>query len=195
MLTHGEALTLQVITLLAVFLSPIMAVVITLWSQKRNAKRNAQMNLFMDLVSFRDHVPFPWQYSVALNRIDVVFHKQETILLRWHEYYDSLQHELKGNALVYSNEKKVALISEIAKHLGYRNIDQIFLQRYYQSKGSFDDFVNDAEIRKEFLRVLKSTETLFVLGKYEESPLEKDFKDGKIERKKLSENDEKRPEV
>ena len=48
--------------------------------------------------------------------------------------------------------------------------------------------MNDFDIKTELLRVLKSTETLLVLGKYEETPLEKDLKEGKIKGKKLNED-------
>ncbi len=188
MLTNGQAFWLQFSTIIVALVSPIIAVLISLWYQKISSKKAAKMQLFMDLVSFRDYLPFPWQYSVALNRIDVVFHGEHRILQLWHEYYDSLQHELIGSALVLANERKVALISEIANHLGYNNLSQIFLQRYYQPKGSFEGMMNDFDIKTELLRVLKSTETLLVLGKYEETPLEKDLKEGKIKGKKLNED-------
>lgn len=187
MLTHSEAFWLQLTTLFAVFISPVIAVIITIWYQNREGKRRAKMALFMDLISFRDYLPLTWQYVVALNRIDVIFHKQPEILRLWHEYYDLTLPEQIGTVPAQLKEKSIALISAIAKHLGYRNIDQIFLQRYYQPKGHVQQFVNDFELKQELLRVLKSTETLFVLGKYEETSLEKDFKDGKIDRKKLNE--------
>jgi hypothetical protein len=192
MLSADQAFWLQFTTICVVLLSPIIAVLITLWHQNRQTKRNAKMQLFMDLVSFRDHVPFTWQYVVALNRIDVVFHKQEDILRIWHEYYDLILQPQTEIVKGQVKEKTVALISEIAKHLGYHNIDQIFLQRYYQPKGHFDEFVNNYEIRTELLRVLKSTEVLFLLGKYEETPFERDLKAGLVDRKKLTDIDKEK---
>ncbi|HTD93774.1 MAG TPA: DUF6680 family protein [Chitinophagaceae bacterium] len=174
---------------IAALVSPIIAIGLTIWYQNRQARRTAKMNLFNDLVSFRNYIPLPWQYTVALNRIDIVFHKQAKIRQLWHEYYDLIELEQIEPTLGKVKEKKIALISEMAKHLGYKNIDQIFLQRYYQTQGHFDQFVSDVEIRKEMVRVLKSTETLYILGKYPEDSYSKDIADGTIKGVKLSEQD------
>jgi len=167
MLTQAQAFWLQFTNVLVAFIGPVVAVIITIWYQKRAAKKAAQMNLFMDLVSFRDYSPLPWQYFVALNRIDVVFHKQLGIRRLWHEYYDLIQQEQVPAIVTLVKEKRIALLSEIGKYLGYRNIDQIFFQRYYQPMGHYNQIVNDYEIKQELLRVLKKTETLYILGKNE----------------------------
>jgi Family of unknown function (DUF6680) len=156
--------TKDYIEIAVLFLSPIIAVLLTIWYQNRQSRRFAKMNLFIDLVSFRHHIPLPWQYTVALNRIDVIFHKQNDIRHLWHEYYDLICKDQILDVPDRVNEKKIALISRIANHLGYNNIDQIFLQRYYQTKGSYDQIVGDNELKTELLRVLKSTDTLFLLN-------------------------------
>jgi hypothetical protein len=160
---------------IATFLSPVIAVLITLWYQNREARRNAQMGLFLDLVSFRNYIPSPWQYTVALNRVDVIFHRQPRICELWHEYYDLLGEEQKGLVVEQIKEKKVALISAMAKHLGYSSIDQIYLQRYYQTQGHFDEFVFSGELRKELLRVLQSTDTLYIVGNENTEQLKKEI--------------------
>jgi hypothetical protein len=147
MLTHSEAFWLQFSTIVVAVISPIIAVVITIWYQNRSAKRNAQMNLFMDLVSFRDYLHLPWQYFVALNRIDVVFHREDKIRQLWHEYYDLIQQPQTDHIVNLVQEKRVSLISQIAKHLGYHNIDQIFLQRYYQPMGNVNQYTTDWDLK------------------------------------------------
>lgn len=79
MLSHSEAFWLQLTTVLVALIGPLTAVGITIWFQNRDAKKKAKMGVFMDLVSFRNHVPLPWQFVVALNRIDIVFHKEKDI--------------------------------------------------------------------------------------------------------------------
>ena len=91
---------------IAAIVSPIAAVLITVWYQNREARRKAQMALFLDLVSFRDYIPLPWQYTIALNRIDVIFHKQNVIRQLWHEYYDLIGEEQKGQIVERVKEKK-----------------------------------------------------------------------------------------
>jgi len=172
---------------IAALLSPLAAVLITIWYQNRQTRRRAKMALFLDLVSFRDYIPLPWQYVVALNRIDVVFHRQKDIRMLWHEYYDLISQDQKEPVVSRVREKKVALISAMAKHLGYKNIDQIFLQRYYLTQGYIDSLLLDDGIKRELLRVLKSTETLYILGKYADDPYAKDIAEGKIIGHKLNE--------
>lgn len=195
MLTQQQALWLQIITIIAVFLSPIVAVLITVWYQNRKEKRGTKINLFMTLVSTRDQVPVDYSYVLALNRIDVVFHKQKDILRLWHEYYDILGQKVVDDVARRRDHKRIELLSAMAKHLGYGDLQQISLEKYYQPHGHYQWNINAADIQTELLRVLKSTETLFVLGKYAETPLEKDFREGKVERKKLSDEGKNPPQV
>lgn len=150
MLTHEEAFWLQLITVFGTVTAPIIAVLITIWYQRRQANTDAKTSIFMDLVSFRYYQPIPWQFFVALNRIDVVFHKQESICRLYHEYYDLINKDLSQASeadWTRIDEKKVALITAIARHLGYKQIDQIYLQRYYQPKGVYDDYLGDVQLK------------------------------------------------
>jgi hypothetical protein len=147
MLTNSEAFWLQFTTVVGTITAPIIAVLITIWYQKRQSKTDAKVRLFMDLVSFRNHYPVPWQFSVALNRIDVVYHKEESICRLYHEYYDIASRDLSENEVLLLNEKKIALITAMARHLGYNQIDQIYLQRYYQAKGVYDDYLDDVQLK------------------------------------------------
>ena len=150
MLTHSEALWLQIITVCGTVTAPIIAVLITIWYQRRQALIDAKTSIFMDLVSFRYYQPIPWRFSVALNRIDVVYHKEESICRLYHEYYDLINRDLSQaveSDWTRIDEKKVALITAMARHLGYNQIDQIYLQRYYQPKGVYDDYLGDVQLK------------------------------------------------
>ena len=149
----------KLITIIAIIIGPVISVIITIWYQNRETKRTAQLNLFMDLISFREYTPIPWQFFVALNRIDVVFHKNKSICQAWHEYFDLLCQVQTELVAKQGQEKRTLLMTLIGKHLGY-NFDQIYLQRYYQPIGNYQAFVDDSEIRAEFLRVLKNTESV-----------------------------------
>ena len=148
------------LTIIAIIIGPIISVIITIWYQSRETKRNAQINLFMDLISFREYTPIPWQFFVALNRIDVVFHENESICKAWHEYFDLLCQVQTEIVSKQGHEKRTALMTLIGKHLGYNNIEQIYLQRYYQPIGDYQSFLDDSEIKSEFLRVLKNTHSI-----------------------------------
>lgn len=148
MLTHSEALWLQITTAIVALVGPIIAVVITILYQNRAAKQEAKMQIFMDLVSFRHHNPAPWQFVVALNRIDVVFHKEEEVCRLWHKYYDLTRLESSPSVSEQMAETRTELISAIAKSLGYKNIDQIYLNRYYQTVGSYEDYLGDVQLKQ-----------------------------------------------
>lgn len=150
MLTNAEAFWLQFTTVCGTVTAPIIAVLITIWYQRRQANIDAKTSIFMDLVSFRYYQPIPWQFSVALNRIDVVYHKEESICRLYHEYYDLINRDLSQaveSDWTRIDEKKVALITAMARHLGYNQIDQIYLQRYYQPKGVYDDYLGDVQLK------------------------------------------------
>ncbi len=160
MLTHQEAFWLQ----FSIVLSPVIAVIVTIVYQKLQSKRNAKMKLFLDLISTRDQVPIDYNYVLALNRIGVVFHKQKGIVQLWHEYYDLLNLPVSENIVQLGNHKKIELLSAMAEHLGYGQLPQIELEKYYQPKGHYDWHKTTAEIQQELLRVLKNTETLYFLA-------------------------------
>jgi hypothetical protein len=163
MLTHQEAFWLQ----FAIVLSPVIAVIITIWFQKRQSKKGAKMRLFMELISTRDQLPIDYNYVLALNRIDVVFHEQKNILKLWHEYYDLLSMPVSDNITQQAAHKRIEMFSAMANHLGYGSLQQIELQKYYQPKGHYNYYLQTAEIQQELLRVLKNTETLYFLAKTE----------------------------
>lgn len=148
MLTNNQAFWLQFSTVIVAFISPVIAVIITIWYQNRQSHRNAQMQILIEILSFRDYVPLPWSYVAALNRIDIVFHKQKDICHKWHEYYELTDQEQVGNVPKLLKEKKVSLISAIAQHLGYKGVDQIFLQRYYQTQSSADQYLKDLHLQE-----------------------------------------------
>ena len=147
-------------TITAIIIGPVISVIITIWYQSRETKRTAQLNLYMDLISFREYTPIPWQFFVALNRIDVVFHENKSICKAWHEYFDLLCQEQTEIVSKQGHEKRIELMTLIGKHLGYNNIEQIYLQRYYQPIGNYQSSLDDSEIKSEFLRVLKNTQSI-----------------------------------
>jgi hypothetical protein len=164
---------------IAALLTPIAAVFITIWYQNRQMKRGAKMKLFMDLISTRDQVPVDYNHVLALNRIDVVFHGQRDILRLWHEYFDLLCQPISDDVHRTRSHKRIELLSAIGKHLGYDNLQQVSLDKYYQPQSHFQWSLNAAEIQVELLRVLKSTDTLFLVTPEASPQVKQELKEAK----------------
>lgn len=75
--------------IVAVLLSPIIAVVVTLWYQSRKEKRDTKRWLFGTLIATR-HSPLTEESVRALNMIDVVFFNSQPVRKLWREYFDML---------------------------------------------------------------------------------------------------------
>lgn len=77
------------INLFALFLSPLVAVLVGQYLQEIKIKKEAKASLFRTLFSLRGQAVNHY-YVNALNQIDVVFHKNKDVLDAWHKLYDSL---------------------------------------------------------------------------------------------------------
>lgn len=152
-------MTFPILQVIALLLSPVTAVCVTLWWQHRKEKRDAKVRLFTTLMAFRKSYPLSYEWANALNLIDVVFEDSPTVLDRWHKYYDNLQ-DPSGPSMAARNSKYLELMSEMAKELGYKKLQQTDIDKFYiaQAHGVQADL--NAECQIEWLRVLKNTARL-----------------------------------
>lgn len=150
---------MTVLQVIALLLSPVTAVCVTLWWQSRKEKRDAKMRLFTTLMAFRKSYPISYEWANALNLIDVIFEDSPTVLDRWHKYYDNLQ-DPGVPSVAARTSKYLELMSEMAKALGYKKLQQTDIDKFYiaQAHGAQADL--NAECQIEWLRVLKNTARL-----------------------------------
>jgi hypothetical protein len=78
--------TKDVVTIIALILGPVIAVIITLWSQERSEKRNAKWQLFLTLMANRKGGPSR-EWVNALNLIDVIYAGERRIVQLRHTLY------------------------------------------------------------------------------------------------------------
>src|SRR5215467_8808639 len=81
--------TKDVVTIIALILGPVIAVLITLWPQRRSEKLNAKRQLFVTLIANR-RAGASREWVNALNPIDVIYAGEPKILQLWHQLYDIL---------------------------------------------------------------------------------------------------------
>lgn len=172
--------------IIAVVSGPILAVIITLLYQKRKEKRDAKYQAFLRLMAYRKSIPPNPVMIEILNILDVIFADNKNIVDLWHKYYSLLSQPP-------SQEREhtwLELLSEIAKDLNYPTLKQTDLDKFYIPQGHFDQFVMNAAVQREFLRVLQNTAS-FVVTKKEE--VVKQTPDIQTKENHKSHEDNKRP--
>ncbi|MCI5544734.1 MAG: hypothetical protein MR368_04595 [Azospirillum sp.] len=104
------------INIIAIVLSPIFAVLITMWLTIRNEKRKEKMEVFKQLMISRA-VSGTIDYVKTLNSLDVVFADSPKVRAAWKDLFNEYA---KTNIDSYSIlSKRTKLIETIAKDLGY----------------------------------------------------------------------------
>ena len=136
--------------ILGVALIPIIVWVLGIKYQDRKAKKDAQLRLFLTLMADRKSNPKEW--VDALNTIDVVFQDNNKVRHAWREYLDSLND--KSPYFESSNSFRLDLLSEMAMALGYKNLKQTEIDRFYSPKYFGSQMSRQEILFQENLRVL-----------------------------------------
>jgi hypothetical protein len=155
---------MEILTIFAILLSPVIAVLITMWLQTRKEGRAGKMWVFTTLYGTR-HDPIRDENVRALNMVDVLFYDCSEVRKLWHEYFDMLNNEGLNNPNGWNarQKKNLEMIREMAQVLGYgKTISHLDVDRVYYPKGLGDQSARAQEISNELLRVLKGTQGLQV---------------------------------
>lgn len=76
--------------ILATIVSPISAVIITLWHQKRWSKRLSRENIFVTMMKTRRN-PTNVEFVGALNLVPVSFYSYKTVMHRYADLMDTFE--------------------------------------------------------------------------------------------------------
>ncbi len=156
----------DIINIIAIIIGPIVAVCITLWWQQRKEKREAKLRLFTTLMAHRRAFPPTPEWVAALNLIDVIFADQTRVVALWHEVFQLLHNPSMTQE---QGHKYLEMLSAMATSLGFRQLQQVDIDKYYSPQVHQDQLVAQAEMQAEFLRVLKNTSQLLIVKKDEQS--------------------------
>lgn len=113
----------------AVSIVPVIVWFIGIKYQDYKSKRQAQLDLFLTLMANRQKSPISEQWVDALNSIDVVFQNNRKVRSAWRNYLDSLNQ--KSAHFDNQNAYKLDLLSEMAESLGYKQLKQTEIDRFY----------------------------------------------------------------
>lgn len=144
-------LILVIIQVFAVAIVPLIVWWMGVKWQRKNAKEMAKRELFFTLMANRKAIPNK-VWVDALNTIDIVFQDNKKVRRAWREYYDSLDERSQYNT--DSNSFKLDLLSEMAMTLGYKDLKQTEIDRFYSPK--YFEKVQQTQnlLTQESLRVL-----------------------------------------
>ena len=122
-------LILSIVQVVSVALVPLVVWYIGIKYQDRKSKKQAQLNLFLTLMANRQKNPISEAWVDALNSIDVVFQNNRKVRQAWRDYLDSLNQ--KSAHFENQNSYKLDLLSEMAESLGYKQLKQTEIDRFY----------------------------------------------------------------
>lgn len=147
-----------IINIIAIILGPIIAVIITLAYQRHKENRDSKHRLFLTLMAHRRSFPPTFAWVESLNLIDVVFADHPKVVELWHDYYDLLHQDSKD--YTKREHKYLELLSAMAKVLGYKNLQQTDIDKFYTPTAHGDQATLNHKVQIELLRVLENTGAL-----------------------------------
>lgn len=163
--------TAEISIVIALVLNPVVAIIISLWYQRRKEKRQQKFNSFFALVSHRDTTFLSPTFVSQLNTIDIVFHDCPKILAAWKKYYERLNSLNHPQDVTSLHHLKLDLLHDIATHLGYKEWRQTDIDKYYLPNAIADQQNLNMEVQKELLSYLKNGNAVYeaLLMQYQQS--------------------------
>ncbi|EOS52898.1 DUF6680 family protein [Adlercreutzia caecimuris] len=149
---------LNVVNIIAIIVSPIVAVWVTQRLQVRAEKREDRSKIFRTLMTYRGIDWTNWECVNSLNMIEVVFYDDKDVVSRWKDLldkYSSGQIELADYSKILTAKDK--LLEAMAKSLGYSNqIDWDTIQHPYVPKWISDNNMKQSELLELQLNIGKT---------------------------------------
>lgn len=152
--------------LISITLMPFIILWIGTYFQDRKAKKDAKLNLFLKLMATRKATPISKEWVDNLNQIDVVFQDNKKVRSAWRLFYDALHP--RSPHFDSQNAFHLDLLSEMANDLGYKDLKQTEIDRYYNPQAFGNQQKSQELLAKETLRVLTNSKAYGVAFSPEE---------------------------
>ena len=114
-MTPGE-ITFNILTIVAIFSGPIVAVRITRYLDNQRQKQEQRMDVFKTLMRTR-RVTLSLDHVVALNLVEIEFKDEVPVIAAWREYFKDLAErwpaDLKLDELHDREQKRSALLTKL----------------------------------------------------------------------------------
>ena len=126
------------LTLLAIVVGPVIAVVITLIVEGRRKSRETQLHVLRMLISTR-HLPSDPTYSTAINLVPVEFNRHTTVMDAWNLYIEAVRFQPgDGDQTTHDRlltARQTTLIFRIMQALGFSLSESDIQISAYASRG------------------------------------------------------------
>ena len=138
------------LTLAAITLGPVIAVLVSLWLEKRRKDREQKLITLRVLMTTRHLVGDP-NYSAAINLIPVEFSGQPNVQTAYREFieaaYADVTEDNRDKVIQRTAVKQTRLIFEIAKSMGYKIAETDIQTSAYAADGwiSRDNLALDSQ--------------------------------------------------
>ena len=136
------------IIIITSLISGILATILTIIVQRISEVKKTKRDIFEILMSHRYMIPDKTNVE-ALNKIDVVFYKNETVIKAWREFLITADAaNTSPNKVTEVNDKYLRLLEEIAKIIGYSKINWENIKKYYFPQGLSTKILEEETLRK-----------------------------------------------
>lgn len=148
----GEIKMNEWISILAVLTSPLIAVCVTIWVEKRGQKRKDKMDLFKVMMTQRGTTTTELWVN-ALNSMPIVFSEDKEVLSALNVFLDTTKVNKPEDMDIENYEnKKIKLLEVMANSLGYSNInwEQIkspYIPRWMEQEQAFNSIMKEAQLK------------------------------------------------
>ena len=150
---------MEILTVIAIALSPFIAVFVSRWIEDWKDLKKQKTFIFLSLVSSR-HQNITEEQARIYNSIDVVFSKSSNVRKKWREYYELLHQRDRMSEWA---KKKLELLKAMADETGYKKaIDHLDLDRVYYPTGLTEDAEKRKIYEEKILEFIKRVEVVGV---------------------------------
>ena len=156
---------IEVINILAILVSPIIAIYVGSYFQDRAEKRKDKMILFKTILATRI---YGWTYESvnALNLIDIVFFDENNVRMAWKNLYDkyALDGSVENNVDMIKNAQNELYIT-MAIALGYEDkIVRDVIEKPYLPNGLVEFQKQEQQYKKGQLEIMRQLQDV-ICGK------------------------------
>lgn len=144
---------LSICQIIAVAAIPLIIWLVGNKQMRKKEKLEAKRDLFFTLMKQRKTFYVSKERADALNLIDVVYQDDEKVRDAWKNYLSSLN----PNSAEFQNNNAylLDLLSEMAQSLGYKQLKQTEIDRFYEPQIFIDDRNNERQVLVETIKAMR----------------------------------------
>ena len=178
--------------IIAVLLSPVIAIQVEKFLEKRRATKNRKIEIFKTLMATRGST-ISFDHVAALNRIDLEFtgKKYKKVIDAWKDYFDLLGQKFDESSFTVWSEKTgdylTTMLFEMSQALGYDTFDKVTIRRkVYAPSAHVKEQAQNQQIKDLLVKVLSGENALAMDVASAESESNSEYVKNQLEIQKIT---------